>query len=387
MAQNFPHRTRRIGHISSTSVFSFFNLEPHTVVALNMNTTIKSRFVTGYFLIAALVAAVLFSTTSSAAVILQYHHVSDTTPRSTSLSIEEFTAHLDWLEKNRFTIISLPDLIVRIKNKQLKDDERIAIISLDDTGRSICTDAAPLLIDRHWPFSVFINTGAMARSSDSQCSWDELRTIQETGLLHIGNHSHNHLHMSAQNPLGDTSVWRGKMRQEIIQAEIIIKKELGVQTNVFSYPYGEFDQQLQSLVEALGYTAVGQHSGPIGNTSPLLALPRFPLSGAYARIENLADKLLSIPLPLQKETLTPYPNAKKTTYNAPLLTLSLARPLPSRVQCFLGNGTPITTTQTKEKISAHAQFNLTPGRNRYNCTATSPQPGRFYWHSRQWVQQ
>jgi peptidoglycan/xylan/chitin deacetylase (PgdA/CDA1 family) len=351
-----------------------------------MYMIIKARFPTCYWLITGLLAATLFSTVSSAAVILQYHHVSDKTPRSTSLSIEEFTAHLDWLEKNRFTIIALPELISRIENNQLKDDESIASISFDDTGKSVCTNAAPLLVDRQWPFSVFINTAAMTRSSKSQCSWDDLRAIQKTGLLSIGNHSHNHLHMSSQNLKGDLSVWQDKMREEIILAETIIRKKLDVQVTMFAYPYGEFDQRLQAIVEELGYTAVGQQSGPIGNNSQLLALPRFPLSGAYANIDNLKDKLLSIPFPFKKETLTFNPDRGKTIDNAPLLTLLLARPILSRAQCFLGNGTPIVTTQTPEQISARSQFNLTSGRNRYNCTATSPLSGRFYWYSRQWLQ-
>lgn len=349
-------------------------------------TTDKSRSIIRYFLISILLVSASYTVPITAAVVLQYHHVGDNTPRSTSLSIEEFTAHLDWLEENHFTIISLPELISRIKNKQLKDNEKIASISFDDTGRSVCTNAAPMLIDRQWPFSVFINTGAMMRSNDSQCSWAELRAIQKTGLLSVGNHSHSHMHMSTPTLPDDFSIWRTKMREEILQAEAIIKKEMGVNERIFAYPYGEFDQHLQLIVEESGYTAVGQQSGPIGNNSHLRALPRFPLSGAYAEIENLADKLLSIPFPFQKETLTLCPPQNKAGYKTPLLTLNLAKPLSSGAQCFLGNGTPIITTQTKERITAQSQFELTPGRNRYNCTASSPYPERFYWYSWQWVQ-
>ena len=39
---------------------------------------------------------------SLAAVILQYHHVSDTTPKSTSISPAQFELHLHYLKNNDF---------------------------------------------------------------------------------------------------------------------------------------------------------------------------------------------------------------------------------------------------------------------------------------------
>ena len=37
---------------------------------------------------------------NSSAVILQYHHVSDETPASTSISPEKFKAHLNWIKEH-----------------------------------------------------------------------------------------------------------------------------------------------------------------------------------------------------------------------------------------------------------------------------------------------
>ena len=41
--------------------------------------------------------------------VLQYHHVSESTPASTSLSPERFAEHLQWLVDNEFVIGSLPE--------------------------------------------------------------------------------------------------------------------------------------------------------------------------------------------------------------------------------------------------------------------------------------
>lgn len=347
--------------------------------------------------LAGLLIMFLLTNNSIAAVILQYHHVSNHTPRTTSLSIEEFNQHMQWLENNQFSIIPLPQLITKIKQGKLNNLEKIASISFDDTGETVCQNAAPLLLKRKWPFTIFINTEAMHGSR--QCSWKSINKLQKSGLLTIGNHSHSHLHMldKLQNEKG--AEWLQRIKSEILKAEEIIEKNTGEQTNILAYPYGEYNQQIQQLVKSMDYTAVGQQSGAVGNSSDLTALPRFPLSGVYANMDTISTKLLSLPFPIKNYSLIHSKNVRRANNaqeksslldhregNAPLLKVELRERMETSVQCFLGNGERISTTQTKTAFSTQYPSALKPGRNRYNCTAASALPGRFYWYSQQWVQ-
>ena len=52
---------------------------------------------------------------ASAAVVILYHHVSDTTPKSTSISPAAFEAQMDYLAKNNFTVVPLLELTEKLR--------------------------------------------------------------------------------------------------------------------------------------------------------------------------------------------------------------------------------------------------------------------------------
>lgn len=325
----------------------------------------------------------LFSyATSHAAVVLQYHHVGTDTPRSTSVTEEELRSHLQWLEKNDFEIISLSELLSRIKSKSLNEQAKIASITFDDLSPSICTQAWSILKEFNFPFTVFIHTSSIQHQSLAQnpdnaetCSVQELESMLATGLLQVANHSHTHPHML------DTLSDKNQNKQEILLAQKIINKTFGTQKKIFAYPYGEFNEELEIVIKKLGYTGFGQQSGAIGNNSNLYALPRFPLSDVHANLDRLPDKLLSLPFPIKKKISSPNPLQGTT----PELTLYFDNKIPKGIQCFLGDGSAIETIQEKNHIKAQTTKKLQAGRVRYNCTAPSDEAGRYYWYSQQWV--
>ena len=59
----------------------------------------------------AVLLLLMISQTVQAAVILQYHHVSNETPESTSISPQQFEAHLQYLADNHFNVVPLSELM------------------------------------------------------------------------------------------------------------------------------------------------------------------------------------------------------------------------------------------------------------------------------------
>jgi peptidoglycan/xylan/chitin deacetylase (PgdA/CDA1 family) len=325
----------------------------------------------------------MISSSATSAVILQYHHIGDETPRITTASVQEFTAHLDWLAENDFEVIALDELIHRRQNNTLSKTEKVASISFDDTSKTICDTAWPILHQRQLPFIIFINTEIMQGDNDTQCSWQELQAMEKTGLLTVGNHSHRHQHMTDQSSFGSYQQWLNAMREEVTVAEKILDEKLVSFKKIFAYPYGESNERLEYVVEQLEYVGVGQQSGAIGNSTALTNFPRFALSGRYADIEKLADKLLSLAMPLREQ----YFEASNHDQQGPKLTLELEEGFNKQVQCYLGTGEPIVTQQENGRVIVSTSKKIQSGRNRYNCTAASDLPGRFYWYSYQWVQE
>ena len=82
--------------------------------------------------------------TSFATVILQYHHVSESTPASTSTTPEQFAKHMRYLADNNFTVVALSTLMDAIKQQQILPDKTV-VITFDDAYLDILQNGKPIL--------------------------------------------------------------------------------------------------------------------------------------------------------------------------------------------------------------------------------------------------
>lgn len=256
----------------------------------------------GWILLFTLFIFVSHTNAADHAIILQYHHVSDTTPKITSIAPEQFEWHLEYLQQQGFIIWPLSKIAQYLKQGKSLPDKCVAI-TFDDAYRSIYTTAFPLLKKRNWPFTLFLNTDAVGNSKNS-LSWDEIRQMNRS-VAEIGNHSHTHAHLIRYQANESPLQWRKRIIAEIQTAQQMIDQHLSATDKrpprLFAYPYGEYSIALTQIIRELGYTAVGQHSGPAALMTPLEILPRFPMGGIYSNKSQLIEKLKTYPLPLEKK--------------------------------------------------------------------------------------
>lgn len=321
------------------------------------------------------------------AVILLYHHVDNNSPAVTSVTPTIFEQQLQYLEKHRFQVWPLTKVIDHLQNKRPTPDKVVAI-TFDDSYRSVYTQAYPRLKQRGWPFTIFVTTEAVDLRYNNQTSWQELRTMAVNGAT-IANHSLSHAHMLQRLEAETDQQWTHRMRAEIDQAAQRIEAEIGESPPLFAYPYGESNPRLKQLVAELGYTALGQQSGPVGNNSDWLAIPRFAIAGQYSGLEDFALRLMTLPMPLASASAidNPLPHS----LDRPTLTLNF---LPGRLskqqlQCFgSGQGALNLDWTGDHTVSVKPSQAIPNGRSRYNCTAqakSNEAKKRFYWYSHPWI--
>ena len=327
------------------------------------------------------------------AIILQYHHVSNTTPKITSISPELFAWHLDYLEQQNFTVWPLSKIVQYLKYGKALPDKCVAI-TFDDAYRSIYSTAFPLLKKRNWPFTLFLNTKAVGKSKNS-LNWDEIREMSNS-VVEIGNHSHTHAHLIRYKNNESLQQWQERVTGEIKTAQKLIDQHLSNTSSppplLFAYPYGEYSIPLTRIISELGYAAVGQHSGPVASWTPLEILPRFPMGGVYSAKNQLIEKLKTYPLPLEKSDIIE-PEQKN---DRPVLKLSIKpevwnKALQKQLQCYVSGQGKALIHWDKQTATIQAQKKLAAGRSRYNCTApvTMTSNGKirhvFYWYSQLWI--
>jgi peptidoglycan/xylan/chitin deacetylase (PgdA/CDA1 family) len=314
------------------------------------------------------------------AVILQYHHINTATPRSTSVSPEEFRTHMDYLRDNGFTVLRLEDVL-----KALRDGSplpnKTAVITFDDGYASVYDVAYPLLKQRNWPFTIFVPTGLIGEKVGLYSNWDQLREMGQNGAT-LANHTVNHAYLLDRSPYADEAAWLAAIKTELAEAEARIEQETGQSHHIFAYPYGEYEPALQKLVTDEGYTALAQNSGAINANSDFSALPRFPFSGVYASLRSFSDKVKSLAFNVKSEAPTVI-----TTEQAPEVVLDFNGNYRfDAMTCFHNNEKMqiIPEDAQAQRFRLRSPTKSATRRFHYNCTAPGPD-GRYFWYSVLWI--
>lgn len=316
------------------------------------------------------------STMPNAAILL-YHHVSSSTPASTSISPEAFKSHMEYLDAHH-TVVSLQDVVSAIQHNTTLPENAVAI-TFDDGYANILDNAHPILADLGFPYTVFINPDEIG-VGPKQLTWEQVIAMHNDGVV-FANHTLDHLHMlNGEQAMGERA-WLEKVWQNVESAEKKIEDKLDISLKYLAYPFGEYNTALANKLKTEGYIGFGQHSGAVGPSSDMQALPRFPAAGSYANLATLKTKLNSLAMPV---TQSSHKDPRMTARNlsSPIsLTIDSDDVRLTQVNCFFG-GDPIETSLEENVLTFTLDETLPVGRSRVNCTAPSnAQSGRYYWYS------
>jgi peptidoglycan/xylan/chitin deacetylase (PgdA/CDA1 family) len=104
----------------------------------------------------------------------------------------------------------------------------------------------------------------------SMLSWDEVREMQQSGLVTIGSHTLSHPIL--------TRVSHASAMEELRESKRILEKRTGAPVEFFAYPNGgtaDFDREIADMVRACGYRAAcSTIAGAIATAVDLFLLPR-----------------------------------------------------------------------------------------------------------------
>jgi len=325
---------------------------------------------------------------SKAAVILQYHHVSDNTPDSTSISPQQFAVHLQYLYDNKFTVVALSELVSAIQKQQILPDKTVAI-TFDDAYLDNLIHAKPILNKFNFPYTIFVNPGIINRNQNTKksqyLSWQQLKVLAEEDVI-IANHGFEHDSLLRIPDELSQRQWLNQQTSLLLKAETIIKQQTGQSWRYFAYPYGEYDIAVQAWVRANNFVAFSQQSGAINLTTDLTSIPRFPVSKPYDKVSGLRDKLNSLAFTIklegeQAKTTFKSQQAKDVTF-----TVEASDFYKSSLNCYVsGLGKQKVIWQGDQRFTLNFSQDLPIGRVRANCTAASiAKPGRYYWYSKPW---
>lgn len=196
---------------------------------------------------------------------------------------------------DRYNVISVAELLEYVTRKR-SFPPRTVCITFDDSYRSIYEHALPILIESNLPACFFINDGYLdsdrtypwdedLNRKQKMMSWTDAKEVMDSGF-EIGVHTTNHLDLAI---LG-----KDRAQKEINGSQEILNRELGVNINYFSIPFGGKENYTQETIDIVKdgdfNCCFSAYGGFVDSQSDIYNLERMSFSNDYWSIsEFLAD--------------------------------------------------------------------------------------------------
>ena len=200
--------------------------------------------------------------------IIMYHQVKDSGLGNDVISPSEFESDLKYLKDNNYNTITMAQLIDYVYNK--KDlPQNPVILAFDDGYLSTYLNVYPLLKEYNMKIVLSIigkSVDEFSKVKDenieySHVTWDEVKEMQESGLVEMQNHSYGlHKISKVRYGCGQMANETQEHYEEFIANDLNMLQEklmevTGSCPTTFTYPYGKFNDNLENIIKKLGFKA------------------------------------------------------------------------------------------------------------------------------------
>ena len=307
---------------------------------------------------------------------LMYHRFEENKYPSTNIRIEDFKKHIKILQENNIQFINPKNFEKEIKNNK---KQRKILLTIDDGFSSFYQNAWPLLKKEKIPFILFVSTREVG--AFNYMSWSQIREISKEDFVEIGNHSHSHEYLVDES--------KDLILDDIKKSISIFKKQLGKNSDFFSYPFGEYSLEFKKLIKSLGFKyAFGQHSGVIDETKDFYELPRFPINEKYGEIKRF--KSLTKTLPFKYKEILPNEKYLLKNKNPPKVKIQFYEGINNlkSLGCYSNEGDSWRESNIEFEDDLTLLINISEKfvgeRGRINCSLRDPS-GFWRWLGIQFV--
>lgn len=314
-----------------------------------------------------------------------YHRFDDSRYPSTNISVDIFTKQLEFLRKSNIPAVSTQEISARIARGEGLPEHAV-MITVDDSYLSFYEVGMPVIRKFDIPVSLFVNTDSVG--TPGYMNWEQIREVAEQGV-EIGNHTASHAYL-VEKIAGETDdEWRQRIYDDILKAQQVFERELGLTPNIFAYPYGEYSAEIIEILKNLGFIAAyAQQSGVIHSQHDPFTIPRFPMGGPFATLDDFKSKVVMNALVVTEQQ--PFDPIIFDATAAPVLDLYMPDISGSAVQfnCFAQGGNRCAVSVHEERGAGWYQVTsdspLKGRRNKYTLTRQDPEGG-WQWFSQLWI--
>ena len=305
-----------------------------------------------------------------------YHRFEENKYPSTNIRIGDFKEHIKIIEDNNIKFINPKNFEDELINNKL---QKKILLTIDDGFLSFYENAWPILKSKKIPFILFVSTREVG--AFNYMNWEQIREISKEDFVEIGNHSHTHEYLADEkNEL---------IKKDISKSISIFKKNLGKNSDFFSYPFGEYSNDFKKIIKDFGFKfAFGQHSGVMDETKDFYELPRYPINEKYGDIKRF--KSLIKTLPFKFKNISPEEKYLLQANNPPNVKIEFFDNIKNlkSVGCYSNEGGKWRQSNINFQNSNTLLININEKfvgeRGRINCSLRDPS-GLWRWLGIQFV--
>ena len=183
--------------------------------------------------------------------ILLYHNIDG--EGSYSIDSDTLRTQFQILRDENISVIPLAELVSRIENPSAFD-KKVVVITFDDGYPSMYTKLLPIANEFKYPITLFVYTDFIHTRGEQPLGWKNLIEMDH-GFIDIQSHSVSHTALakiSSQNGIDNGK----KLFEEIYMSKRLLETYLEKEISFFSFPYGEYNQELMELCAKAGYRRV-----------------------------------------------------------------------------------------------------------------------------------
>lgn len=206
--------------------------------------------------------------------VLCYHDVSNTSKASWAVTPQNLRAHFSYLKQSGYTPISIADYIKAARG-EIELPAKPIMLTFDDGYVSFYTEIFPLLKEYRYPAVMALITSWLEYApvdAGTILNWDQIREMEQSGLVTFASHTHQSHRYTTVNPQGDghgmtemmryyngeyesLDSYQQRLRDDLRQSQNLFLKELGHKVDVIAWPYGSYTQYALDIALSEGFSA------------------------------------------------------------------------------------------------------------------------------------
>ncbi len=216
--------------------------------------------------------------------ILMYHDILPRKEVFFDVTPEEFEQHLQMIQENGLTPISLDHLMLHLQSG-VPLPAKPVLLTFDDGYLGHYDYVFPLLKKYGYPGAFSIYTYKVGRDHGRPgVNWAQLTEMAADPLVTIAAHSVTHPRDLRQIEVDE------ELQEEVSKSKRVLEERLGVPIRYFTYPEGNYDARVAGAVENAGFVAAlamdNAEDRFAGESPHLLAIDRM----GQSQIERAIDE-------------------------------------------------------------------------------------------------